>query len=500
MIRSKIPNKLNVVLISDCMNYFFSNWEEVFNFERYFLCNFSRSVSSLGNDVYVVLPFHKSLEVSREFKELKFVKSEEIVVFDKNEGNEINVEVMFYNCGGINLIFVKSPILSDRDGFLKDPNNGMLYPDNLFRFALFAKAALESLKVIPFKPDVVHVIGKWSSLAVIYLKTLYKYDNFFRKSKVVFTIPSLLDVPLFVVDQYPMLGLDWGLYRYEFLEFYGKINLVKGAIIFSDITTFCSNSFVEEAKKSEFGKGLEGVILQRVNEKKISAVLPGVSSNFLPQDNSSLSKIGANYSRGNLSGKKKAKSFICKKHKIDENNILFVFIGDFSEYTGISFVYEVFNALLSKVNASIVLIGKGKDFREFAIEDLVNVYKDKVVWIKDLKEEELFLYLAGSDVLLFPFMFETGSILPMVSMVLGTLPLVRGVGISNDVVRDKINGFKFYDYSLESFKSKVLEVIDLYYKNPKRWEKIVETSMKSDFSWSNVAKNYVEKVYANTEK
>ncbi|MFN4244598.1 MAG: glycogen synthase [Brevinematia bacterium] len=497
---AKQNDKLNLVLISDHINHFFNNFEDMFSFEREFLCNFSHSLYRLGHNVYVILPFHKSIETSEEFKKLEFRKSEEIVIFDKNEGSEKKVDVMLYNCNGIKLLLIKSPSISNREGFLKDPANDMFYPDNLSRFVLFAKASLESLKIIPFKPDVIHIIGKWVSINAIYLKTLYKYDNFFRKSKVVFTIPSLHDIPLFVVDQYPILGLDWSFYRYEFLEFYGKVNTIKGAIIFSDITTFCSNSFIEEAKNPEVGRGFEGIISQAISEKKIKAIIPGVSKNILPSNDKYLSKIGLNYSVSNLTIKKKVKSLLCKKHKINDSEIVFLFIGEFCEINGISLVYEVFSDILSKVKASLIIIGKGRDFREFAIEELHSANKDKVVWIKDLNQEEISLYLAGSDVLLFPSMLETGNTLPMASMVYGTLPLVRDVGISNDIVRDKINGFKFYEYSPDSLKTKVLEVIDIYYKNPKRWEKIIQTSMKSDFSWDNVAKNYVEKVYCGTEK
>ncbi|MEN2998218.1 MAG: glycogen/starch synthase [Brevinematia bacterium] len=496
----KEPKILNIAFISDHINYFTTNWYELFNFETYFLCKLSNTLQELGHNITVILPFHKSLENSKKFKELKFLRSEEVIIPERDSREEKKAEVMLYNCGAINLAFIKETSLSDREGFISDPSNSMLYPDNLSRFSVFARCSLESLKAIPFRPDVVHIVGKWASISAIYIKTLYRYDNFFRKSKVIFTISSIDDIPVFVVDQYPSLGLDWNYYRYEYLEFYGKVNVVKGAIVFSDTTTFCSNSYIEEIKKEESGKGLEGVIIQKANEGKIKSVLPGVSSELSPKEDKELLKIGANYSKEDTKNKKKVKSLICKKHKLNEGNILFLFIGDFKENTGISFIYEIFSDLLPKREVSLIIIGKGEGFRETAIGELVDKNKDKAVWLKEIKIDEITSYIAGADVILIPSISEPSSILPAVSMLYGTLPLVRGVGILNDLVRDKINGFKFYEYLPSEFRNKLTEVIEMYYKNPKRWTKLVDTAMKSEFSWYNSAKTYVEEIYSDTRK
>lgn len=496
----KSSGVLNVSIIFDYIDFFFTNWENMFNFESYFICNFASNLKKLGHNVSMVLPFHKSIENTKKFKEMKFVKSDTLFIPDRDFKDERKVEAMFYVCDDINIIFIKDPIISDRNGFMYDPSNGLFYPDNLYRFSIFARASLESLKLVPFRPNVVHVVGKWSSISSIYFKTLYKYDNFFRSSKVIFTLPSLEDLPTFVVDQYPLLGLDWGYYRYEYLEFYGKVNIIKGAIVFSDFTTFVSHSYLDEIQREPFGRGLEGVIVQKLSEGKIKGILPGVISEFNPQNDKELSRMGLNYSRGEIEKKRKIKSIICKKNKISENKLLFLFMGEFKETTGISLVYEVFSEILNKANFNIILIGKGEGFRETAIGELVSKYSDRCVWIKELKPEEVTSYISGADVILIPSIMESNSILPMVSMKYGTLPLVNGVGILNDVVRDKINGFKFYEYSAESFKSKISEIMDICYKNPKRWEKLMDTAMKMEFSWEDSVKTYVQEVYADTKK
>lgn len=490
---------LDIVIISNYIDHFV-NSSNFFDFERYFLCNLAPSLKEIGNNVTVILPYHKSIELNNIFSKKDFVKSDSVIIsFDRDGRDERVVKFSIFICQNIQLIFIDDPLISNRDGFLFEPANGVLYPDNLKRFSIFAKSALETLKVLPLKPDIIHVIGEWASISAIYCKILYKYDNFFRKTKVVFTVPSLNNQILFPADQYSSLGIDWKYFSYEYLEFYGKVNIVKGGIVFSDLVTFCSNSYIEETKKEEFGNGLEGVIRKGIEENRIRSVIPGVSDYYNPKTDPYLSKIGANYSKENLSGKIKVKKYICDKNKIDPKTMLFLFYGDLVEKTGISLVYEIFPDLLSKNDISIIIIGKGDTFREESIGELVKQYPQKVSWLKEINKDEIMSYIAGADVILLPSVSESSSIKHMVAMKYGTLPLVRGIGILNDIVRDKINGFKFYEYLPNAFKEKVEESIEFYFKNPKRWSKIIDNAMKSNFSWSNVTKQY-EEIYREIKK
>ncbi len=490
---------LDIVIISSYIDYFVDD-SNFFDFEKYFLCNLASALKEIGNSVTIILPYHKSVDLNRFFSKKEIIKSGNVIIsFDRDGRDEREVKFNVFACKNIQVIFIEDPMIFDRDGFLSEPTNGIFYPDNLKRFSIFARSSLETLKVLPLRPDIIHVVGEWGSISAIYYKILYKYDNFFRGSKVVFTIPSLNNQILFPPDQYSSLGIDWKYFSYEYLEFYGKVNIVKGGIVFSDLLTFCSNSYIEETKKEEFGNGLEGVIRKGIEENKIRAVVPGVVDAYNPKTDPYLSKIGANYSKDNLLGKQKAKKYICDKTKIDSKTMVFLFFGDLVERTGISLVYEIFPDLLTKHDISIIIVGKGDAFREDSISDLVKQYPRKIAWLKEINKDEIITYIAGADIILMPSISESSTIKHMVAMKYGTLPLVRGVGILNDIVRDKINGFKFYEYLPNVFRDKVEEAIEFYFKNQKRWLKIIDTAMKSEFSWNNVAKEYYE-IYREIKK
>ena len=68
---------------------------------------------------------------------------------------------------------------------------GKDYPDNAERFALLSLAALEFAKRAPLPPQVIHCNDWQTALVPLYLKTLYRNDPFFEKTKTLLTIHNL---------------------------------------------------------------------------------------------------------------------------------------------------------------------------------------------------------------------------------------------------------------------------------------------------------------------
>ena len=53
--------------------------------------------------------------------------------------------------------------------------------------------------------------------------------------------------------------LPWDLFTMSKLEFYGKVNFLKGAIAMADFITTVSRKYAQEIQTAEYGFGLEGV-------------------------------------------------------------------------------------------------------------------------------------------------------------------------------------------------------------------------------------------------
>ena len=89
---------------------------------------------------------------------------------------------------------------------LYGPKSGADFIDNQKRFALFCKAAIESLRALPFGPgeDATIVANDWhSALIPVLLKDVYQPAGEFLGTKVALTIHN-------IAFQVPVPGGGWG--------------------------------------------------------------------------------------------------------------------------------------------------------------------------------------------------------------------------------------------------------------------------------------------------
>ena len=82
----------------------------------------------------------------------------------------------------------------------------------------------------------------------------------FARRRSVFTIHNMGYQGLFPPETLPLLMLPWDLFTIDKLEFYGKVNFLKGALVFSDFITTVSRKYSQEIQTAEYGFGLEGVL------------------------------------------------------------------------------------------------------------------------------------------------------------------------------------------------------------------------------------------------
>src|SRR5207302_4169627 len=102
----------------------------------------------------------------------------------------------------------------------------------------------------------------------------------------------------------PLLNLDKSYFTPQYLEFYGNINFLKGALVFADKITTVSPSYAQEIMAMEQGFGLEGVLRERARD--VLGILNGVDYHqWSPETDPFIAK---QYGEYNLTGKR-----ICKK-------------------------------------------------------------------------------------------------------------------------------------------------------------------------------------------
>jgi len=123
-------------------------------------------------------------------------------------------------------------------------------------------------------PHIFHCHDWQSALIPILLRTQYAQDPAFRDVGTVFTIHNMGYQGLFPPDTLPLLTLPWDLFTIAKMEFFGNVNFLKGALVYSDFITTVSRKYSQEIQTTEFGFGLEGVLRDRA--ATVAGILNGV--------------------------------------------------------------------------------------------------------------------------------------------------------------------------------------------------------------------------------
>lgn len=375
------------------------------------------------------------------------------------------------------------------------------YQDNLERFAFFSKEVLERCKKEGFAPDVINCNDWQTALIPVYLNTIYKYDPFFSKTRVLFTIHNLAYQGIFSKNEFPRIGLDWALFSIDYFEFYDKVNLMKAGIVYSDAISTVSPTYAKEILTKEFGCGLEGVLTTR--ENALHGILNGID--YLLWNPRTDTKIFKKYSAENPDEKIVNKELLQKETglKIDRDIPMIGMISRLADQKGLDLLAKIIDDLLN-LKVQFILLGTGDNKYHVLFEKMARAHpKNTSVNLKfdaTLAEK---IY-AGSDIFLIPSRYEPCGLGQMISFKYGAIPVVRQTGGLKDSVREFIqvtgegNGFTFEEYKPDDFFAAIKRALSIY-KNKAVWTELVKKVMGLDFSWNASAREYV-KLYGKIVK
>jgi len=369
------------------------------------------------------------------------------------------------------------------------------YKDNLDRFRFFCHQILDYLRQQKSKVDIVHCHDWHTALIPVYLKEISFKEGWFPKPKTVLTVHNLAYQGIYVNDKFQKLGLQSSLFNPQVFEFYGKLNLLKAGLIYSDEVTTVSPQYARDILTKEFGCGLEGVLRERRN--KVIGIINGVDYEIWdPKIDSFL------YKRYTPHNWKTAKSFnkihLQRKLRLKENCDvpLLGFIGRLFHQKGIGLILEALKEMLT-YDLQLVIQGVGdkdyvKQLKQVALEN-----KNQLVICDKFDEQLAHQIYAGADLFLMPSAFEPCGLSQMISLKYGTVPIVfKTGGLIDTIVAFNSgtlsgNGFVFQEYSVTAFLEAVRKAIKVY-QNKDLFDRLVDNGFHSDFSWDRSAIKYVE--------
>ncbi|QSV46410.1 glycogen synthase GlgA [Geobacter benzoatilyticus] len=455
-----------------------------------------KELRRMGHDVRVAIPFYKGAS-SGGHPVRKARKSAEVQL-----GGELHKGYLRQTTlGDVPVYLVENRDFFGRN-YLYGPPEGD-YPDNPLRFAFFCRSVLQLLKRMDFRPDVIHCHDWQAALIPIILKYELGDDPFFNRMALVFTIHNLAYQGLFPADCLPQTGLDDSLFTMDLLEYYGRLNLMKGAIIASDAITTVSETYCREILTPGQGCGLEGVLGAR--RADLTGILNGLDTEEWSP--SSDRRIFRNYSTKSLAGKGADKLDLQRELglKVDPSVPLIGMVGRIVEQKGIDIVIELLPRFAEE-NVQLVILGTGDlqlmhqlyEFRNSGIAKNVSIN----LGFKDPLAPRIY---AGCDMFLMPSRYEPCGLSQLIALSYGAVPIVRRTGGLADTVVDVAdapregNGFSFSDYSAESCWETVQRAL-AFYRDREGWRKIMRRGMLRDVSWRNAAHKYEELYGACFEK
>ncbi|KPK41306.1 MAG: glycogen synthase [Omnitrophica WOR_2 bacterium SM23_29] len=368
------------------------------------------------------------------------------------------------------------------------------YPDNLDRFAFFSKKVLEVLKDLDFKPDIIHCNDWQTALIPVYLKTIFKDDPFYKGTKTIFTIHNIGYQGLFPKEGFPKTDLPWELFNINGLEFYDKVNILKGGLIFSDIITTVSPTYSKEIQTKEFGYGLDGVLAQRSDS--IFGIVNGID--YEAWNPSKDKALKHHFSSANIDGKYKEKKMLQRDCglKEDVNTPLIGIISRLVDQKGIDLISQIINPLL-KMDVQFILLGTGEEKYHTLFGRIKRKYPGKASTNLRFDAVLAKIIYAGSDMFLMPSKYEPCGLGQLISLRYGTIPIVRRSGGLADTIVEynpktgRGTGFVFEKYEANELFGAIKRALHLY-KDKSAWRRLVIKAMKCDFSWEGSAKRYVE--------
>ena len=365
--------------------------------------------------------------------------------------------------------------------------------DDAERFTFFARAVLEILPVVDFKPDIIHCNDWQSALTPVFYSTFYSKDPWYQGIKTVFTIHNIQYQGTYGLELVnDVIGLNAG--DTSIVEYDGDVNFMKGAIECANKVTTVSPSYANEILDPWYSHGLDTILRDR--QWKLQGILNGIDvDNYNPETDKNIIK---NYDvktvkKGKAENKKDLQAALGLPQRADVPVIGLV--TRLVSHKGLDLIKGILDELLYTTDVQIALLGSGDWQYENFFKEMAAKYPDKVgIEIGFIPALARKIY-AGADIFLMPSKSEPCGLSQMVALRYGTVPIVRETGGLRDSITDsgdgQGNGFTFKTYNAHDMLGAIRRSLDAY-ANKEYWDSLVVRAIECDFSWGKSANEYIK--------
>ena len=438
-----------------------------------------RIPGAVDGPVEVFLPRYRSVEVPPSAA----VADLDVRVPDPlAPGGMTDVTVRSFDANGYRLRLVDHPPAYDRADFYGDSSGD--YPDNARRFALLARAALETRRAERRPVDVIS-IHDWHACPVALLRDVpYADDPVVGGAAISLTIHNLAYHGWTPRDQADQLGLGaagatvgdgWG------------IDLLGEGIRRAETVNTVSPTYAREVLLPASGMGLDGHLVARGD--RFTGILNGLDQDVW--DPATDAALAASYDATSTAGKAACRADLLARLGLDPadpSGVLGV-IGRLDPQKGFDLVAGAARHLVAR-GARLVVLGSGDATLLEGLRAEAARSPGRIAVVERFDRELSRRIYAGVDLFLMPSRFEPCGQGQMIAMRYGTPPVARRTGGLADTIVDlgvdpaAGTGFLFDAATSEALIGAVdraLAVFAAADRGP--WQRLVARGMAVDWAW-----------------
>jgi starch synthase len=457
-------------------------------------------LAKLGHDPVVILPaFRQALNSGRPIEptNIRF----EIPIGRKSVAGTFLRSTLPGD--KVPVYLVHQPQYYDRPELYRE--NGHDYKDNCERFVFFCRAALDAVRLLDLRTELVHCHDWTSGLVPAYLKTELAGVPPYDSIRSLLTIHNIAYQGNFWHWDMELTGIDWKYFNWRQMEFYGNLSFLKSGLAFADTLSTVSPRYAEEIQRPPLGCGLEGLLQHRRDD--LFGIMNGVDyREWNPETDPHLN--GNNYTVKTFAeGKRACKSALQREMGLPQvaDQPLIAMIGRLAEQKGFDLVAQLLPKWATDSQAQWVILGTGEPQYHDLFAKLAEDHPDKLAVRLSFSNELAHRIEAGADIFLMPSRYEPCGLNQLYSLKYGTVPVVHATGgladsITNyteeTLVAGTANGFSFDTYNSTALEEALNRACQTYANRPV-WEQLIRTGMRQDWSWGHSACEY-ERLYNRT--
>jgi len=453
----------------------------------------TKALRMLGHKVTIVLPRFPGFEeggllVARRLTPLRIAlgdKNVEVTVFDGRLASQVD------------LVLVDAPTMFDRADVYGERGEG--YADNLSRFAVLSRAAVEiarqrAVSGAPF--DIVHAHDWPAALVPPLLVELRRTTPELAGTRSVLTIHNLSHQGSFPKESLPDSGLSWDHWSVAGIEFYGHLNVLKYGIVTADAVTAVSANYAREIQTPEKGQRLDGVL--RARAAPVIGITNGVD--YAVWNPATDAALAARYDAEDLLHRVRCRGALQQELGlgIDGTAPIIASVGRIVEQKGADVLAGAVPRILRSSEAQVVIAGDGEPALVARLEEVVAKSDGRAVFIRAASESLVHRIFGGADLVVLPSRYEPCGLVQMYGQRYGAIPVANATGGIVDTVVDcdaKLEtgtGFLFDGVTVENLVGGVQRAIAA--RATPGWPGLMRRVMRLDRGWERPSRRY-EQVY-----